>query len=249
MPRERIPRAARAILKYLKTRAGGSEKKLAAKATAVRKLHNDLGGNSSHAYLTGQRLAAYRAHQLLLQTIHCGQSYPPFALLPLLRGSQKEGQAALWPASQSIRRRYHAKSPCFAACPLYARPQPEPHAALVFPMRMPRKPFVQVKSAAKHKPPSHPLYKYAALGCVQSIHSVTVTEKHGVSGFRGYATLMQPAPAPKVSQQTSHQSWQALQQYANLGKASAANSRREVFTQAGNNRQSLMSYAQLTRRL
>ena len=171
-------------------------------------------------------------------------------MLPLLRGSQKEGQAALWPVSQLIRRRYHVKSPCFAACPLYARPQPEPHAALVFPMRMPRKPFVQVKSAAKHKPPSHPLYKYAALGRVQSIHSVPVsTEQHGVSGFKSYATLMQPAPAPKSSQQTSHQSRQALRQYASLGKASTANSRREVSNQAGNNRQALLSYAQLNRRL
>lgn len=251
MPRERIPRAARFVLKFLKTRAGGSEKKLAAKATAARKLHYAKGGSGSHGYLAGQDLTSARAHQLLLQTVNSAQSYPPFALLPLLQGSQKQS-AGFWPASHLARRRYHRKAPCFAACPLYAKPQPQP--LLSFPMRLACTSPIRRAAAQKAQQmqvPSDPLYKYATLCRVQLIQSVPVlASKHAaLTGLHTYAGLARPVSASNQAGCTPQQSRQALQQFTQLSKKTAGQvGTRAMSATAADGRTALRSYAQLGRR-
>lgn len=248
MPRERIPRAARFAFKYLKTRVGGSEKKLAAKATAARKLHYATGDSGSHSYLAGLNLSSARANQLLLQTVNSAQSYPPFALLPLLRGSQKHRAATFWPANHLTRRRYHVKPPCFAARPLYVTPQPQPLQA--FPMRLPNTHRFRITATPEARAPSHPLHKYAALGRVQLIQSVPVdaNQQSALTGLHTYAGLARPVSVGNQAVSTTQQLRQALQQFAQLGKRSVGQSGGRVLSaKAADSRSALKSYALLSR--
>lgn len=247
MPRERIPRAARFVAKYLRTRAGGSEKKLAAKATAARKLHYTAGGNSQNQ-LPFQGSAIARAHQLLLHTVLTAQSYPPFALLPLLQRGQKLSSAAIWPGRNTIRRQHRIKSPCFAAKPLYANLQKP--VTLVFPMRLHKLLPVKIHNMEVHKatPPSHPLYKYAALGRVQHIQSVPIAAdaRSTLTPLNTYARLAQPVSASNHAAVSAHQSRQALQQFAQLGrKSSTHNGAQLVSPDVASNRNAFKSYARL----
>ncbi|KAL3158400.1 hypothetical protein ABBQ38_010636 [Trebouxia sp. C0009 RCD-2024] len=247
MPRERIPRAARFVVKYLKTRAGGSEKKLAAKATAARKLHYTAGGGNQHRLPFHESTSA-RAHQLLLHTVLTAQSYPPFALLPLLQRGQKLSSAAIWPGANTIRRHHHIKSPCFAAKPLYAELQKP--APPVFPMRLQKLLPVKVHNIEAHKatPPSHPLYKYAALGRVQHIQSVPITadSRRTLTPLHTYARLAQPVSASTNAAVSAQQSRQALQHFAQLDKKLSRHTGAQVVSQdVPNNRNAFRSYARL----
>lgn len=249
MPRERIPRAARFALKYLKTRVGGSEKKLAAKATAARKLHYATGGTGNHVYLGGLDLTSASLHRLLLQTVNCAESYPPFALLPLLRVAQTQNGATYWPANHLPRRRYHVKPPCFAACPLYAKAQPQPF--LNFPMKLHTTPQIKLGVTPKPELPSHPLYKYAALGRVQLIQSVPVSSDRQVAlrGLHTYAALARPMSATNQAHCTTQHTRQSLQKFAQLDRKQVGQSgRRSLSAKAADSRSALKSYAQLDRR-
>lgn len=206
------------------------------------------GGSGSHAYLAGQDLTSAEGHQLLLQTVISAQSYPPFALLPLLRGNQKQGRATFWPANHLARRQYHMKPPCFAACPLYAKPQQQP--SLTFPMKLPSISPVKISIAPKAPAPSHPLYKYAALGRIQSIQSVPVSaERQGpVTGLHTYAGLAKPMPATSQASYSAQHPRQALKQFAQLDNRAVGQScRRGLSATAASGREALRSYANLNR--
>jgi len=113
------------------------------------------GGTNHHVYLAGQNLKSVSVHQLLLQTVNGAESYPPFALLPLLRVAKTQSGATFWPANHLPCRRYHVKPPCFAACPLYAKAQPQP--SLNLPVKLHTTPKIKIGVTSKTELPSHPV--------------------------------------------------------------------------------------------
>lgn len=222
---------------------------ISAELTLEQRSFGLAGDSGSHSYLAGLNLSSARANQLLLQTVNSAQSYPPFALLPLLRGSQKQGAATFWPANHLTRRRHHVKPPCFAARPLYVTPQPQPLPA--FPMRVPNTHRFRIAATQNAQAPSHPLYKYAALGRVQLIQSVPVAanQQGALTGLHTYAGLARPVSAGNQAVCTKQQSRQALQQFAQLGKRSVAQSSvKGASAKAADSRSALKSYALLSRR-
>ncbi|DBA79968.1 TPA: hypothetical protein ACH3X1_008171 [Trebouxia sp. C0004] len=250
MPREKISRAARFALKYLKTRVGGSEKKVAAKATAARKLHYATGGTGNHDHLAGLDLTSANLHQLLLRTVIGAESYPPFALLPLLRlEALIHNGATYWPADHLPYQRYHVKPPCFAACPLYAKARPQ--SFINFPVRLHTTPQIKVGVTPKTELPSHPLFKYAALGRVQLIQSVPVSSNRQVAlrGLHTYAALARPMPAINQADCIAQHIRQSLQKFAQLDRKPVGQyGRRSLSAKAADTRSALKSYAQLDRR-
>ncbi len=194
-------------------------------------------------------MTSAKLHQLLLQTVNCAESYPPFALLPLLRVAQTQNGATYWPTNHLPRRRYHVKPPCFAACPLYAKAQPQPF--LNFPMKLHTTSQVKLQVTSKTEPPSHPLYKYAALGRVQLIQSVPVSSDRQIAlrGLHTYAALARPMPAVDKAGCTTQQTRQSLQKFAQLDRKLVGQSgRRSLSAKAADSRSALKSYAQLDRR-
>lgn len=212
------------------------------------------GGTGNNVYLAGLDLTSASLHQLLLQTVSCAKSYPPFALLPLLRVAQTQNGATYWPANHLPRRRYHVKPPCFAACPLYANAQPQPF--LKFPVRLRTTPQVKIGVTPKTELPSHPLYKYAALGRVQLIQSVPVSSDKQIAsnppalrGLHTYAALARVMPASNQAGCTTKQTRQSLQKFTQLDRKSAGQSgKRSLYAKAADSRSALKSYAELNRR-
>ncbi len=207
------------------------------------------GGTGNHVYLAGLDLTSTKLHQLLLQTVNCPESYPPFALLPLLRVAQTQNGATYWPTNHLPRRRYHVKPPCFAACPLYAKAQPQPF--LNFPMKLHTTPQIRIGVTTKTELPSHPLYKYAALGRVQLIQSVPVSSDRQVAmkGLHTYAALARAVPAVNQAGCTTQQTRQSLQKFAQLDRKLVGQSgRRSLSAKVADSRSALKSYAQLDRR-
>ena len=180
------------------------------------------------------------------------QSYPPFALLPLLQQGSKLSSGAIWPGANTIRRHYDIRSPCFAAKPLYANLQKQ-KSPIIFPIRLQRVLPVKIHSieAQIATPPSHPLYKYAALGRVQHIQSVPVAAAScsTLTPLHTYARLAQPVSASNNVAASAQQSRQALQRFTQLNRKSSRHIDAQlVSTNAANNRNALKSYAQLGRR-
>jgi len=207
------------------------------------------GGTNHHVYLAGQNLKSVSVHQLLLQTVNGAESYPPFALLPLLRVAKTQSGATFWPANHLPCRRYNVKPPCFAACPLYAKAQPQPFLNL--PVKLHTTPKIKIRVTSKTELPSHPLYKYAALGRVQLIQSVPVSANRQVAlkGLHTYAALARPMPAIDQAGCTAQQTRQSLQKFAQLDRKLVGQSgRRSLFAKAADSRSALKSYAQLDRR-
>ena len=207
------------------------------------------GGTGNHVHLAGLDLTSASSHQLLLQTVNSAESYPPFALLPLLRAAQTQHGATYWPANHLPRRRYHVKPPCFAACPLYAKAQPQPF--LNFPMKWHTIPQIKIGFSPKTELPSHPLYKYASLGRVQLIQSVPVSSGRQVAlrGLHTYAALARPMPAVSQAGCTTQQTRHSLQKFAQLDRKPVGQSgRRSLSAKAADSRSALKSYAQLDRR-
>ena len=177
------------------------------------------------------------------------QSYPPFALLPLLQRGQKLSAAAIWPGANTVRRQHHIKSPSFAAKPFYANLQKQNSST--FPLR--RQTLTSLKihniEAQKATPRSHPLCKYAALGRVQHIQFVPVAaaSRSTLRSLHTYARLAQPVPAGNRAAASSQQSRQTLQRYAQLrSKMPKQHGAQLVSANMANNRNALKSYAQLS---
>lgn len=253
--------------------AGGSEKKLAAKATAARKLHYTAGvagfvgllgslpprltlliklfcvaGGSfgqSHQYSRVSVLPG--AHRLLLHTVRA-QSYPPFALLPLLQQGQKLSSAAIWPGASTVRRQLHIKSPCFAAKPFYANPQKQNCSG--FPIRRQKLASITIQSVEAQKATlkPHPLCKYAALGRVQHIQPVPFAagSRSSMASLHTYARLAQPVSASNYAVASSQCPQQTLQRYAQLHSKLPQHNAQLVSANVANNRDALKSYAQLS---
>ena len=102
--------------------------------------------------------------------------------------------------------------------------------------------------AQKATPPSHPLYKYAALGRVQHIQSVpiAVEARSTLTPLHTYARLAQPVSAGNHAAVSSQQSRQALQQFAQLDRKSSRHIGAQAVSPAvANNRHAFKSYARL----
>lgn len=254
--------------------AGGSEKKLAAKATAARKLHYTagtvclagtlfvdllgacllvtlcikltcvVGGSFGQPHLYSHFSVLAQAHQLLLHTV-LAQSYPPFALLPLLQRGQKLSPAAIWPGANTVRRHHHIKSPCFAAKPFYANVQKQNFPGFPIRRQTPAPLKIHDIKAQKAAPTSDPLCKYAALGRVQHIQSVPVAaaSRSTLMSLHTYARLAQPVSTGNHTATSSQQSRQTLQRYAQLHSKMPKHN--NVSANMATNRIALKSYAQL----
>lgn len=253
--------------------AGGSEKKLAAKATAARKLHYTagmacivgtlfvnlpvvtlfvklsfvVGGSFGQPHLYNQSTILVQGHQLLLHTV-LAQSYPPFALLPLLQRGQKLSPAAIWPGANTVRRQHHIKSPCFAAKPLYANIPRQNSSRFSVRWQTPAPLKILDIEAQKAIPESHPLCKYAALGRVQHIQSVPVAaaSRSTLTSLHTYARLAQPVLASNHAAASNQQSRQTLRRYAQLhSKLPKHNNAQLVSANRATHTNALKSYAQL----
>lgn len=105
--------------------------------------------------------------------------------------------------------------------------------------------------AQKATPPSHPLYKYAALGRVQHIQSVPIAadSRSTLTPLHTYARLAQPVSASTNAAVSAQQSRQALQQFAQLDRKLSRHIGAQVVSpDVVNNRNAFRSYAQLGRK-
>ena len=211
------------------------------------KLSRVVGGSFGQPHPYSQLTALAQAHQLLLHTV-LAQSYPPFALLPLLQRGQKLSPAAIWPGANTVRRQHHIKSPCFAAKPLYANIQRQNSSGSPVRRQTPAPLKVHDIEAQKAIPKSHPLCKYAALGRVQHIQSVPVAaaSRSSLTSLHTYARLAQPVSASNHAAASSQQSRQTLPRYTQLhSKMPKHNISQLVSSNRATNTNALKSYAQL----
>ena len=206
-----------------------------------------VGGSFGQTHLYSQVSVLAQAHQLLLHTV-LAQSYPPFALLPLLQRGHKLSPAAIWPGANTVWRKLHIKSPCFAAKPFYANLQKQNSPGFFIRWQTLAPLNMHNIQAQKATPKSHPLCKYAALGRVQHIQSVPVAaaSRSTLKPLHTYATLAKPVLASKHAAASYQQSRQSLQRYAQLhSKMPNQNDAQLVSNNMANNRNALKTFAQL----
>lgn len=203
------------------------------------------GGSFGQPHLYSHVSVLPGAHRLLLHTV-LAQSYPPFALLPLLQRGQKLSSAAIWPGASTVRRQLHIKSPCFAAKPFYTNQQ----NSSGFPIRRQRLASTTIQNieAQKATLKPHPLCKYAALGRVQHIQSVPVAagSRSTMASLHTYARLAQPVLASNHAVASSQRPQPTLQRYARLHSKLPKHNAQLVSANVTNNRDALKFYAQLS---
>ena len=111
-------------------------------------------------------------------------------------------------------------------------------------------PQIRIGVTSKTELPSHPLYKYAALGRVQLIQSVPVLSDRQVAlrGLHAYAALARAMPAGNQAGCTTQQTRQSLQKFAQLDrKLVGLSGRGSLSAKVADSRSALKSYAQLDR--